>query len=151
MTAVERPRIRVRVDNGRLTAVSAYDQELIDKLPLGLIVAEMDTEDATDGVRNLYMAGIGTLFDNTDGCGPGKTWPTATSLRKFILKEIGLAEAVIRVDGVKWVPVSMARGEMNYADLVTCLELSRAFCLDRFGFDPFEQWQEAKDLENQKR
>lgn len=151
MTKVERPRIRVRVENGRLIALSAYDQELIDKLPLGAIVAEVDAEDATDGLRNFYMAGIGTLFENVDGCGPGKTWPTPTSLRKYILKEIGFAEAVVRVDGVKWIPLSMARGEMTFQDLTTCLELSRAFVLDKWGFDPFEEWSEAKDLERHRR
>lgn len=113
-------------------------------------MAEIDAEDSTDGLRNLYFAGLNTLFENTDGCGAGKTWPTPNSLRKYLLKEIGMAEAVLRVDGVKWVPVSMARGEMSYADLVTCLELSRAFVLDRWGWNPWDQWKEAKDLENQK-
>lgn len=147
MTKPERQRIIVMVEGGKIVASDAWAQECIDKLPKGRFVIEPDLDEAEDGVRNLFMAGIGTLFENTDGCGPGKTWPTTTSLRKFILKEIGFAEAVIRVDGVKWVPVSMARGEMTYADLQTCLELGRAFCIDHWGWDPFLQWQEAKDLE----
>ena len=150
MSKTERPRIRVKVDNGRLTAISAVDQEIIDKLPLGVIVAEIDAEDATDGTRNMFMAGIGLLYENIDGTGPGKTWPTPNSLRKYILKEIGFAEAVVRVDGVKWVPMSMARGEMSYADLTMCLELSRAFALDKWGFDAWTEWAEAKDLENRR-
>lgn len=147
----ERPRIRVKVDTGRLVAVSLFDQEQIDLLPLGVFTIEPDVEDATDGLRNFYHAGIGLLFNNVDGTGVGKTWPTPNSLRKYVLKEIGFAEAVVRVDGVKWVPLSMARGEMSYADLVTCLELSRAFVLDKWGFDAWADWSDAKDLENQRR
>lgn len=144
--------IAVRVHNGHLVADDPYSQELVDKLPAGRrLIAVVDMEEPTDGLRNLYFAGLNTLFENVDGTGPGKTWPTANSLRKFILKEIGFAEAVIRVDGVKWVPVSMARGEMSYGDLVTCLELSQAFALDRWGWNPWEQWKEAKELESKRR
>ncbi len=135
----ERPRIRVRVDNGRLTAIDAAAQEQIDKLPLGFIIAEIDQEDATDSLRALYMAGMNELFENVDNTGPGKMWPVMKSLRKFVLKEIGFAEPVIRVDGVKWVPLSMARGEMDYDDLKTCLELTRAYVVDRWGFDYWDE------------
>lgn len=138
-TKIERARIRVRVDNGRLTAIDAAAQEQIDKLPLGVIVVEADEEDPTDSLRALYMAGMNELFLNVDGTGPGKTWPTMTSLRKFILKEIGFAQAVVRIDGVKWVPLSMSRNEMGYDDLKTCLELTRAYVVDRWGFDYWDE------------
>lgn len=147
----ERPRIRVRVDTGRLVALSPFDQEIIDKLPLGAIVAEIDAEEATDGLRNFFFAGINLLYQNVDGTGPGKTWPTPDSLRKYVLKEIGFAEPVLRVDGVKWVPLSMARNEMSFESMTMCLELSRAFALDKWGFDAWADWSDAKDLERQHR
>jgi hypothetical protein len=149
---VEQDTIAVVVENGRLVPADQFAQELIGKLPLGRrLIAVVNMEEPTDQLRNFYFAGIGLLFQNIDGTGPGKTWPTANSLRKYILKEIGFAEPVIRVDGVKWVPVSMARGEMSFEDMTTCLELSRAFVTDKWGWDAWADWSDAKELEKQRR
>lgn len=142
MTKTERPRIRVRVENGRLTAVSAADQEQIDKLPLGLIVAEIDTEDATDGARNFYMAGIGLLYANIDDVGPGRTFPTETHLRRHILRATGFAEPIHRVDGIKLEARSMARGYMEYDEIQKVLELSRVYTFERWNIDPWALWEE---------
>jgi len=150
--SVEANTIAVIVENGRLVPADQFAQELVDKLPAKRrLIAVVDLEEPTDQLRNFYMAGIGMLFDNVDGTGPGKTWPTQNSLRKYILKEIGFAEAVVRVDGVKWIPLSMARGEMSFEDMTTCLELSRAFVVDKWGFDPWGEWSEAKELEKHKK
>lgn len=138
----ERPRIRVRVENGRLTAISAADQEQIDKLPLGVIVAEMDTEDATDGARNFYMAGIGLLYSNIDDTGPGKTFPTETHLRRHILRATGFAEPIHRVDGIKLEARSMARGAMEYDEIQRVLELSRVYTFERWNIDPWKLWED---------
>lgn len=145
--AIERIRIAVRVEQGRLTALDAFGQEQIDKLPLGRLFIEIDEEEAEDGVRNLFMAGIGVLFDNIDGTGPGGEFPTPNSLRREILREIGFADPILRVDGIKKEPRSMARGKMSYDELVVVLEVSRAYCVQRWGFDPFEAWKEEKDAE----
>lgn len=142
MTTVERPRIRVMVNNGRLTAVSAADQELIDKLPLGIIVAEMDTEDATDGLRNFYMAGIGVLYDSIDDAGPTKKFATETQLRRHILRAIGIADPLHRTDGIKLEPRSMARDRMDYDELKHVLELSRFYVFDRWEIDPWQMWED---------
>lgn len=144
---VERIRIAVRVENGRLSALDAFGQEQIDKLPLGRLFIEIDTEEPEDGVRNLYMAGIGVLFDNVDGAGPGGEWPTPNHLRREILREIGFAEPIMRVDGIKKEPRSMARGHMTYDELVLVLEVSRAYCTARWKLDPFQSWADEKDAE----
>lgn len=149
--AVERPRFAVRVDNGRLVADGPYEQEQIDRLPKGRIFIEVDTEAAEDGMRNMYMAGIGKLFDNVDGAGPGGKWPTDIQLRREILRGIGFAEPIKRVDGIKMEARSMAKGRMTYDEYVKILELSRTYCFDRWGFDPWQDWQDEKDLEKQRR
>lgn len=145
--AADRIRIAVRVENGRITALDAYAQEAIDKLPLGRIFIEIDQEEAEDGQRNLIMAGIGLLFQNVDGAGPGGEWPTPNHLRRFLLRAIGFAEPIHRVDGIKLEARSMARGQMTYEELTIVLELMRAYCVDRWGFDPFETWTAEKDAE----
>lgn len=148
---VERPRIAVTVQNGRLAALDAFAQEQIDKLPLGRLFIEIDTEEPEDGVRNLYMAGIGVLFENIDDTGPGKQFPTTMQLRREILREIGFTDPIFRVDGIKKDPRSMARGKMMYDELVVVLEVSRAYCVARWGFDPFEAWTDEKDAEKANR
>lgn len=148
---IERPRFAARVENGRLVAFSIIDQEIIDKLPLGRIFVEVDEEEAEDGVRNKYMAAIGLLFENVDGAGPGGEWPTPNHLRRHILRSIGFAEPIFRVDGIKQEARSMARGAMTYDELVMVTELSRAFCVDKFGFDPFEAWENEKEAEKANR
>lgn len=144
---IERIRIAVRVEQGRLGALDAWAQEQIDKLPLGRLFIEIDTEEPEDGVRNLYMAGIGVLFQNVDGAGPGREWPTPIQLRREILREIGFTDPIFRVNGIKKDPRSMARGQMSYDELVVVLEVSRAYCTARWGFDPFEAWTNEKDAE----
>jgi len=141
--SAERIRIAVRVENGRMVAFDAWAQEQIDKLPLGRIFIEIDTDEPEDGVRNLYMAGIGILFQNVDGAGPGGEWPTPDHLRREILREIGFAEPILRVDGIKKEARSMARGKMSYEELVIVLEISRSYAVARWGFDPWQQWQDA--------
>lgn len=144
---IERPRFAARVENGRLVAFSIVDQEIIDKLPLGRIFIEVNEEEQEDSVRNKFMAAIGLLFENVDGAGPGGEWPTPNHLRRFILRSIGFAEPIFRVDGIKQEARSMARGAMTFDELVMVTELSRAFCVEKFGFDPFTMWEEEKDAE----
>lgn len=141
----ERPRFAVAVENGKLVAGGPWEQEQIDKLPRGRIFVEISTEEPEDGIRNLYMAGISLLFENVDGAGPGHEWPTPNHLRRHILREIGFAEPIHRIDGIKREARSMARGAMTYEELTIVLELSRAYCVERFGFDPFEAWQDEQD------
>ncbi len=146
--AVERPRFAVRVENGRLIADGPWEQECIDKLPKSRLIIEVHTEEPEDGVRAIFMAGIKVLFDNIDGTGPGGKWPTPRSLRRDILKATGFSEPIVsRVDGYKLDARSMARGKMDYEELVAALELARVYCLEHWGFDPFQTWQDAKDME----
>ena len=137
----ERPRIAVRVEAGRLVAMGPMEQEIIDKLPLGRLFVEISDEEATDGLRNFFFAGINLLFDNTDGCGAGGEWPTPNHLRRYLLIEIGFCENILRVDGIKKEPRSMARGSMTADEIKLVTELSRAYCVARWGFDAWTEWE----------
>ncbi len=140
---VERPRFAARIINGHVVGDDPWSQEVIDKLPPGRMVYEVFQEEAEDGVRGLYFAGINMLFQNVDGTGPGGEWPTPESLRREILREIGFTDPIFRVDGIKKEPRSMARGRMQYDELVVVLEVSRAYCVSRWGFDsliPHSPW-----------
>lgn len=139
VSQAERPRIRVRAENGRLVPLSQWDQELIDKLPRGACIAEIDEEQAEDALRAIYMIGIKALYENIPEAGPGLAFPTETQLRRHIMRANGFAEPVHRVDGVKMEARSMAKGAMNYSDMSTLMELSRTYAVERWGFDPWER------------
>lgn len=143
--SVVRPRFAVTVENGKLVAGGPYEQECIDRLPRGRIMVEVDEEEPADGVRNMIFAGIGLLYDNLPDTGPGKTFPTKEHLRRALLRGIGLAEPIHRVDGIKLEAASMARDKMGFDELQTVLELMRVHCFERFGFDPFELWTSQQD------
>lgn len=135
--------ITVLVVDGKLVPADQWAQERLAQLPLKRrLEATFDLTEPVDDLRAKYMAGMNDLFENIDGTGPGRRWPTMKSLRKHILVKIGFAEPVYRADGVKMVPLSMARGEMDYPDMVQCLELTRAYVVDTYGFDP---WQDHED------
>ena len=144
---VERPRFAVRVVNGALVPDDPWAAEQIGLLPLGRLMVEADTEDAEDAARGKFMAGIGMLYHNIDETGPGKKFPTERQLRRHILSAINFAEPLFRMDGIKMDPRSQAKGEMTYAEWVTITELTRTYCLERWGFDPIDSWEKEKDAE----
>lgn len=132
--------VTLMVENGKLVPADQYAQEMLAQLPLNKrLIGTFDLEEATDAMRARFMIGMKALFENTEGTGPGKRWPTVTSLRKHILVKIGFAEPVYRNDGVKMVPLSMARGEMSFEDMTQALELTRAYCVDTWGWDPYQE------------
>jgi hypothetical protein len=143
---IDRPRIAVRVENGRLVPDDPWAAEQIGQLPLGRFVIEPHLEEAEDAVRAKFFAGINTLYDNIDS-GPGTEFPTSESLRREILREIGFTDPIFRVDGIKREPRSMARGAMKLDELMIVSELMRTYCVQRWGFDPVEMWEQEKDAE----
>jgi hypothetical protein len=136
----ERPRFAARIINGHVVADDPWSQEVVDKLPAGRMVFEVHTEEAEDGIRGLFFAGLKVLFDNVES-GPGTEFPTPESLRREILREIGFCDPILRIDGIKKEPRSMARGRMQYDELVVVLEVSRAYCMSRWQMDPWALWE----------
>lgn len=144
MSKQEPTSVTVLVVDGKLVPADQWAQERLAALPLKRrLEATFDLTEPVDDLRAKYMAGMNELFENIDGTGPGKRWPTMKTLRKHILVKIGFAEPLYRNDGVKMIPLSMARGEMDYADLQQCLELTRAYVVDTYGWDPWEEHEDA--------
>lgn len=141
----ERPRIAVRVEAGRLVPFDILAQEAIDKLPLGRLFIEIDTEEPTDRLRGYYMAGIKILYDSIPESGPGKTFPTETHLRRHLMRATGFAEPIHRIDGIKMEARSMARGAMEVDEMETLLELSRTYTFERWSIDPWALWDQEHE------
>lgn len=139
--------------NVRLAPIDALADEQMRELPRGarlnasITVARNTPEDEHMGTLRFYMAGINLLFDNVDGAGPGGQWPTARHLRQHILRELGFYVALPQANGtIRKEVESMALDKMELADLKTCLELSRAYCLRTWDYDPWEEWAKLHPL-----
>lgn len=143
--------IAVEVRNGALAPADAFAQEEIDKLPRGarfhayLTLAKSAVDDEHGRLLTRYMAGIGELFDWLPNTGPGTEFPTATHLRKYILKELGFCEVWPQVDGSQRREAhSMSRDKMSFADLTVCMELTRAYVgayTEAVAGERFEPWE----------
>lgn len=137
--------------NVRLAPVDALSEETMRGLPKGarlnltITIAKANTrDDQHTRLLAKYHAGIKELYDNVDGAGIGLIWPTPTHLRREILRELGFYVAIPQANGgIRKEVDSMALDAMSFEDLQTCLELSRAYCLERWGFEPWGEYEAA--------
>jgi hypothetical protein len=154
--------IAVVVENGRLVPADAWAQDDIQKLPHGarfhayLTLAVSDVDDEHGRLLTKYMAGIGDLYEWLPITGPGTDFPTATHVRKEILKQISFCEIHPRIDGTeKREPLSMSRDKMTFEDLQICFELTRLYVLawtehlTGKAYDPWKEWEDAHPITNQ--
>jgi hypothetical protein len=136
--------------NGHLIPADVFAQEELLKLPRRarfncyLTLAKADPDDEHGRLLNLYMAGIGLLYDNMP-TGPGTDFPTPTHLRRHILCEIGFCERIPQRDGaVKKIALSQSRDHMTLEDLRYCYELSIVYVLawtERVLGEPVNPWE----------
>jgi hypothetical protein len=146
--------IAVTVENGRLVPADAWAAEEIAKLPRGarfnayLTLAKSAVDDEHGRLLQRYMAGIAELYDWLPNTGPGTEFPTATQLRREILKQIGFCETWPQRDGsIRKEAMSMSRDKMSFADLQICFELSRHYvgawteALTGERYEPWERWE----------
>ena len=145
-------KIAVEMRDGRLIGADAWAAEQIAALPRGVVynavvtVARRTADDEHAGTLRFYMAGINLLYDSVD-TGPGTPFPTPRHLRKHILRDLGFYVAIPQRDGAMRKDVdSMALDKMEFEDLKLCLELSRAYCVATWGFDPWEEWKRQHPL-----
>lgn len=147
--------IALEVRGGRLMPADAWAEEEIAKLPNGmrfncyLTIAKSAVDDEHGRLLTRYMAGIGELFDWMPNTGPGTDFPTATHLRREILKQIGFCETWPQRDGsIRKEAHSMAREKMSFEDLKICFELTRLYVgawtehLTGERFDPWQRWED---------
>lgn len=140
-----RPPIAVLSQGGHLVPADAYAAEQIETLPRGArlnvqwTVARGGRDDEHTGQLRFYHAGIGLLFERAIGYDTDT--PTPRHLRQRIMKEIGFYVAIPQANGtIRKDAESMAMDKMELEDLKICLELSRTYCVDHFGFDPWQEW-----------
>ena len=137
--------------NIRLAPMDALSEETMRGLPKGarlnltITIAKANTrDDQHTRLLSKYHAGISELYENVDGAGPGLVWPTKKHLRSEILRELGFYVAIPQIDGsVRKQVDSMALDAMEFDDLQVCFELTRTYVQDRWGFDPWQEYEDA--------
>lgn len=147
---MSRAPIAMTVDQRGLHALDAYAQEQLASLPQGTynvrfsrMTARGKTE--REGLRGLWWAGCEVLSENTEQVG----FSTKRAASDSILEGMGMIRKRYRIDKT-WepIPISLAEENLDDEEMVAVLELARAYCLDRFGFDPFQAWTDEKDKLN---
>jgi len=140
-------------DQRGLHAMDQYAHQQIEELPPGTysvrcsrMTAKYKTE--REGMRGLWWAGCDLLSKNTEQ----KGFATKRAASDEILIGIDLTRKRYRIDKT-WepIPVSLAEESMDDEEMATVIELGRAYCMDRFRFDPFKMWvdeQEAMKANN---
>lgn len=97
-----------------------------------------------EGLRGLWWAGCELLSQQVDEL----HYDTKRKASNMILMSLGFVTAKPKIGGtVDIVPISMADNVLDDGEFAILLERAAAFCVNRFGFDPFEMW---KDQQPQK-
>jgi hypothetical protein len=110
----------------------------------GKFTRPVGAEDRRAGLLRLWWAGLGMLAENIDD----ERWPTKRKLHNLILEELGFTEKIWRIDGTyRLVVDSIAIDNMEDDDFDRLFEKSRAFCVEHWGWDPWQTWIDEKDAE----
>lgn len=127
--------------------MDAYAEQQIDELPNGNYNARVSRltgkfKEEREGLRGLWWAGCETLALNVEH----KLWDTKRKASDEILKGLGFVRPRFRADKtVDMIPVSIAEDAMDDEEMTTLLERARPFCIDRWGFDPFQMWVDEQE------
>lgn len=146
---------RARAGEIGLFPVERWAEDELAAMPEGvrlnafLTIAKSDPGDQHGQLLKKYMAGINELYDYLPVTGPGTDFPTATKLRREILKHLGFCEVWPQRDGSERREAhSMSRDAMSFEDLQTCFELTRTYCLElteRLTGTRFDPWKRYED------
>lgn len=97
-----------------------------------------------EGLRGLWWAGCELLSQQVDEL----HYDTKRKASNMILMSLGFVTAKPKADGrVDIVPISTGEDVLDDEEMHILLERAAAFCVNRFGFDPFDEW---KKLQPQK-
>lgn len=146
-----KPPIFVERRGSHFIPIDAWAEQQIQSFPEGQALAARVTkarataQDEALGWLGKWWAGINLLHENTDD--PERRWPTPRHLHNEILKELGYFTRIIRADGYKDEPESVAVDKMEMEDRVYLQEQARTYCLGRWDFDPWAAWERQKDAE----
>lgn len=150
---MSRAPIGMTIDQRGLFPLDAYAQEQLAALPPGTYsvrFARMTARGKTEreGLRGLWWAGCEMLSQNVEH----RLWDTKRKASDQILIGLGFVRPRFRIDKtVDMIPVSLAEDAMDDEEMIVLLERGRTFCIDRWGFDPFEMWTNEQDAMKGKR
>ena len=144
---MSRAPIAMTIDHRGLHGLDAYAQEQMVALPHGTynvrfsrMTARGKTE--REGLRGLWWAGCEVLSQNVEH----RLWDTKRKASDQILIGLGFVRPRFRIDKtVDMIPVSLAEDAMEDEEMIALLERARPFCIDRWGFDPFQAWTDEQD------
>jgi hypothetical protein len=144
---MSRAPIAMTVKGGRFSAMDAYAAEQLSQLPDGdysVRVSRLTNSGREEraGMRGLWFAGLQLLSENTED-------PEYDSPKKAydqIRIDLGYVRRRYRIDkSWEYVPISTAEETFSDEEMAILQERARAFCVERFGFDPWAQWTEQQD------
>ncbi len=133
--------------SGRLVGIDSYARQQIDDLPTGkalsVRVSVMSSSGKTqrEGMRGLWWAGCDLLSQQVDEL----HYDTRRKASNMILMSLGFVTAKPKADGrVDIVPISTGEDVLDDEEMQILLERAAAFCIQRFGFDPFQSWKDQQ-------
>ena len=122
----------MRKSGGRLSPESAWDQEELDRLPVG-----MTFDLVARGKRSLphngkYWAILTKIVEATDH------WPTREHMHKAIKYELGYTEVIYGPDGKPLciIPESTAFENMSQAEFNEFYKRAMRWIAEKLGIDP---------------
>lgn len=144
---MSRPPIFIEVRGGRVSPADAYAMEQLSNLPDGQYNARLSKmtragREEREGLRGLWWGAMTLLAENSDS----PLIDTPRKAHEFVLMGLGFVRPRFRVDGgFDMIPVSTSEAEMMDDEFSTLMEKARAFCIDRFGYDPMAVWVEKQE------
>lgn len=147
---MSRSPIGMTIDHRGLHALDGYAQEQLAALPHGTYnvrFAKMTGKykEQREGLRGLWFAGCELLSQNTEQDG----FATKRAASNSLLVGMKMTRRKYHNDKT-WepIPISLSEDNLDDEEMLTILEMARAYCLDRFGFDPFEMWKQEQEAMN---
>jgi len=144
---MSRAPIGMVVDHRGLHPLDGYAQEQLAALPPGTYnvrFARMTAKykEEREGMRGLWWAGLEVLANNTERRGYGDK----RQAHESVLRAIGYTRPRYKMDhSFEMIPISTAEESMDDAEFAIMQERSRAYCVDEFGFDPWQTWVDEQD------
>lgn len=94
------------------------------------------------GANKKYWAALNVLIENRD------EFVDARSVHDHLMGKLGYIWKRWRADGTFIVEsLSIASSNMRDDDFEVLVERMRAHCVEEFGFDPMQEWEDRKDYE----
>ncbi len=144
---MSRSPIYVEFDGRGLVPVDAYAAEQLAALVKGsrynarLSRITASGKEEREGMRGLWWAGCDLLSQQVDEL----HYDTRRKASNMILMSLGFVTAKPKADGrVDIVPISTGEDVLDDEEMQILLERAAAFCIQRFGFDPFQSWKDQQ-------